>query len=79
MDYRPDLVRLVSNGASEGDIVHFLIKSRNCTVADAYDLIERAGIEFGNLRGARTSSRLLNDSISPERRKYLQELSTSLE
>jgi hypothetical protein len=72
---RPDLVRLLIEGASESDIIYFFVNECGYTPTEAYELLDRTSIEFGTIR--RISAKQLNDDITPERRRYLQELSLS--
>src|SRR6266478_2582802 len=73
MNAHRELAWLISQGLSEADIIYFFINDRGFTEAGAYDLLEQVGLEFGTHRAY--SPHLLNDSITPERRKFLQELS----
>jgi hypothetical protein len=76
MNHRPDLVRLVTAGASEAELVEFLQKEHQCTEVEAYEVLEAAGVEFGRHRTFGAPTRPLpNDTISDERRRYLQQLS----
>ena len=73
MNYRADLVRLISEGASEADIIYFFVNERSYTPTEAYEMLDHVPIEFGIIR--RIFSKQLNDNITPERRRYLQQLS----
>jgi hypothetical protein len=72
---RRDLVQLISNGASEADIIYFFVNERQYTPTEAYEMLDRIPIEFGAIR--RLTPKQLNDGITPERRRYLQDLSLS--
>ena len=74
MNHRPDLVRLITQGASEAEIVKYFQNERKLSQFESYALLEDAGIEFGRITNL-AFRKLPDDGISEERRKYLQDLS----
>ena len=76
MNHRAQLVKLVSQGASEKEIVNYFQGELRLSQYETYSLIEEAGIEFGRI-GTVSGARRPDDGISEERRRYLQQLSLS--
>lgn len=78
MTPRAHLVRLISQGASEAEVVRYLRDELDLSQYETYALIEDSGIEFGRI-GAPLFRPVPKDDISDERRRYLQQLSLSEE
>jgi len=70
------LVRLVSQGAPQAEIVRFLREELDLSQYEAYMLLDDSGVEFGRI-GALLFRPVPKDDISDERRRYLQQLSLS--
>ena len=74
MTPRKWLVRLVSQGASQTQIIRFLQDELDLTQYEAFKLLEDGGLEFGRV-GAPLFRPVPKDDISPERRRELQRMS----